>query len=89
LQYLGDAEPVRDDVRDLSWPAEDWFEARQYGDFLACRKFRESILCRKDIRLDRSLSLDRFQTLAAASGCNRPSRSRTARRNSSFRRAEA
>jgi hypothetical protein len=67
LQYLGDAEPVRDDVRDLSWPAEDWFEARQYGDFLACRKFRESILCRKDIRLDRSLSLDRFLALAAAS----------------------
>ena len=67
LQYLGDAEPVRDDVRDLPWPAEDWFEARQYGDFLACRKFRESILCRKDIRLDRSLSLDRFLALAAAS----------------------
>ena len=67
LQYLGDAEPVRDDVRDLPWPVEDWFEARQYGDFLACRKFRESILCRKDIRLDRSLSLDRFLALAAAS----------------------
>ena len=67
LQYLGDAEPVRDDVRDLPLPAEDWLEARQYGDFLACRKFRESILCRKDIRLDRSLSLDRFQALAAAS----------------------
>jgi methyltransferase-like protein len=67
LQYLGDAEPVRDDVRDLPWPAEDWIEARQYGDFLACRKFRESLLCRKDIRLDRSLSLDRFLALAAAS----------------------
>jgi SAM-dependent methyltransferase len=67
LQYLGDAEPVRDDVRDVPWTDEDWLEARQYGDFLACRKFRESILCRKDIRLDRSLSLNRFQTLAAAS----------------------
>jgi methyltransferase-like protein len=67
LQYLGDAEPVRDDVRDLPWPGEDWFEARQYGDFLACRKFRESILCRQDIPLDRVLSLDRFQPLAAAS----------------------
>ena len=53
LQYLGDAEPVRDDVRDLPLPAEDWFEARQYGDFLDCRKFRESILCRKEIPLDR------------------------------------
>jgi SAM-dependent methyltransferase len=67
LQYLGDAEPVRDDVRGLPWPAEDWLEARQYGDFLACRKFRESILCRKEIPLDRVLSLDRFQALAAAS----------------------
>ena len=67
LQYLGDAEPVRDDVRDLPWPAEDWFEARQYGDFLACRKFRESILCREQIPLRRVLSLDRFQALAAAS----------------------
>ena len=67
LQYLGDAEPVRDDVRDLPLPAEDWFEARQYGDFLACRKFRESILCRQEIPLDRALSLDRFHPLAAAS----------------------
>jgi SAM-dependent methyltransferase len=67
LQYLGDAEPVRDDVRDLPLPVEDWFEARQYGDFLACRKFRESILCHKDIPLRRSLSLDRFLPLAAAS----------------------
>ena len=67
LQYLGDAEPVRDDVRDLPLPADDWFEARQYGDFLACRKFRESILCRQQIPLHRTLSLDRFQALAAAS----------------------
>jgi SAM-dependent methyltransferase len=67
LQYLGDAEPVRDDVRDLPLPVEDWFEARQYGDFLACRRFRESIICRKDIPLRRDLSLDRFQALAAAS----------------------
>jgi SAM-dependent methyltransferase len=67
LQYLGDAEPVRDDVRELPLPAEDWFEARQYGDFLNCRKFRESILCRKDIPLHRTLSLDRFRPLAAAS----------------------
>jgi len=67
LQYLGDAEPVRDDVRDLPRPAKDWIEARQYGDFLACRRFRESILCRQDIPLRRDLSLDRFQALAAAS----------------------
>jgi SAM-dependent methyltransferase len=67
LQYLGDAEPVRDDVRDLPWAVEDWLEARQYGDYLACRKFRESLLCRNQIPLDRVLSLDRFLALAAAS----------------------
>jgi len=67
LQYLGDAEPVRDDVRELPLQGEDWFEARQYGDFLNCRKFRESILCRKEIPLDRVLTLDRFLALAAAS----------------------
>jgi SAM-dependent methyltransferase len=67
LQYLGDAEPVRDDIRDLPLPAEDWIEARQYGDFLNCRKFRESILCRKDVPLHRTLSLDRIRPLAAAS----------------------
>jgi SAM-dependent methyltransferase len=67
LQYLGDAEPVRDDIRDLPLPAEDWLAARQYGDFLDCRKFRESLLCRKEIPLSRALSLDRFQALAAAS----------------------
>ena len=67
LQYLGDAEPVRDDVRDLPLPAGDWFEARQYGDFLACRKFRESILCRQQVPLRRTLSLDRFLALATAS----------------------
>jgi SAM-dependent methyltransferase len=67
LQYLGDAEPVRDDVRDLPWPVEDWLEARQYGDFLNCRKFRESILCRNNVPLRRSLSLDHFLALAAAS----------------------
>ena len=67
LQYLGDAEPARDDVRELPWPGEDWLKARQYGDFLACRRFRESILCRRDIPLRRVLSLDRFQPLAAAS----------------------
>jgi hypothetical protein len=58
---------VRDDVRDLPLPVEDWFEARQYGDYLDCRKFRESILCRKQIPLRRTLSLDRFLPLAAAS----------------------
>jgi methyltransferase-like protein/ubiquinone/menaquinone biosynthesis C-methylase UbiE len=67
LQYLGDAEPVRDDVRDLPLQAEDWIESRQYGDFLAKRRFRETLLCRRGIPLDRKLSLDRFRNVFAAS----------------------
>ena len=67
LQYLSDAEPQRDDVRDVPLQAEDWIEARQYGDFLAKRRFRETLLCRRGIPLDRKLSLDPFRNLFAAS----------------------
>jgi SAM-dependent methyltransferase len=67
LQYLGDADPGRDDVRGLPLEAEDWLESRQYGDFWARRRFRETLLCRRDIPLDRKLRLDRFRDLFAAS----------------------
>lgn len=67
LQYLGDAEPRRDAVRGLPFQADDWLDARQYGDFLACRRFRETLLCRQGIVLDRKLSLERLQDLFAAS----------------------
>jgi SAM-dependent methyltransferase len=67
LQYLGDAEPQRDDVQGTPLVSEDWLETRQYGDFLAKRRFRETLLCREDIPLDRLLLLDRFQDLFVAS----------------------
>ena len=67
LQYLGDAEPQRDDVRDVPPQAEAWIESRQYGDFLAKRRFRETLLCRQGIPLDRKLSLDPFRNLFASS----------------------
>jgi SAM-dependent methyltransferase len=67
LQYLGDAEPQRDDVQGHPPLTEDWLESRQYGDFLAVRRFRETLLCRKDLPLDRKLVLDRFRDLYAAS----------------------
>jgi methyltransferase-like protein len=67
LQYLGDAEPQRDDVRDVPLQAEEWIESRQYGDFIAKRRFRETLLCRRGIPLDRKLSLDSFRNLFAAS----------------------
>jgi SAM-dependent methyltransferase len=67
LQYLGDAEPHRDDVADIPLQAEDWVESRQYGDFLAKRRFRETLLCRQGITLDRMLLPERFRNLYAAS----------------------
>jgi SAM-dependent methyltransferase len=67
LQYLGDADPLRDDVRDLPLQSEDWIESRQYCDFLTGRRFRETLLCRCDIPLERMLLLNRFRDLFAAS----------------------
>lgn len=67
LQYLGDADPQRDNLQGESGLSDDWLESRQYGDFLAARRFRETLLCRKNLQLDRSLRLDRFMDLYAAS----------------------
>jgi SAM-dependent methyltransferase len=67
LQYLGDSDPQRDDVHGPSLLSEDWLESRQYGDFLAKRRFRETLLCRKNFPLDRKLLLDRFRDLFIAS----------------------
>jgi SAM-dependent methyltransferase len=67
LRYLGDAEAQRDDVRDMPLQAEDWIESRQYGDFMVMRRFRESLLCRQEIALDRKLELSRFLNLYVAS----------------------
>jgi SAM-dependent methyltransferase len=67
LQYLADADPERDNVGGLPFQVDDWLEARQYGDFFARRRFRETILCRREIPLDRRLSLDRFRNLFVAS----------------------
>jgi methyltransferase-like protein len=67
LQYLGDADPRRDDLQGQPAFAEDWLESRQYMDFITHRRFRETLLCRNNIAVDRNLSLERFQQLFAAS----------------------
>jgi SAM-dependent methyltransferase len=67
LQYLGDAQPQRDDVRACPVRADDWLEARQYGDYFAARRFRETLLCRGGVAIDRRPSLDRLRELYAAS----------------------
>jgi len=67
LQYFGDADPRRDDLQDQTEFAEDWLESRQYMDFLTRRRFRETLLCRKNVPIDRGLILERFLPLFAAS----------------------
>jgi SAM-dependent methyltransferase len=67
LQYLWDADPRRDDVRDAPLQAENWIESRQYLDFIEMRRFRESLLCRQGQEIDRSPGLDRFKELYVAS----------------------
>jgi SAM-dependent methyltransferase len=67
LQYLGDADLQRDDVHGVALRSNDWLERRQYGDFLARRRYRETLLIRNDVQLDRSVLLDRFLGLSAGS----------------------
>jgi SAM-dependent methyltransferase len=67
LQYLGDAQPQRDDVRGLPCQIEDWLGARQYGDFFAARRFRESLLVRSEIRIDRDPKYEYLADLFVAS----------------------
>ena len=46
LQLLRDADPARDGATNANGPAESWLEKRQLADYIAARRFRESIVCR-------------------------------------------
>lgn len=67
LQYLSDADLFRDDTSKLPLQTGDWLEDRQYADFFAARRFRETILCRKDIPVDRTFRVQNLQDLYLAS----------------------
>jgi SAM-dependent methyltransferase len=69
LDYIGDADMQRDNIEEVPLPPGDWIELRQYADFFAGRRFRESLLCRKHDRLERDLCLDRLNDLWVASRC--------------------
>ena len=61
LQYLGEADSHKTFSREM--PRGDVTEWEQYVDFLALRRFRQTLLCRSEIALDRSIgpeSLDGF-----------------------------
>jgi SAM-dependent methyltransferase len=62
LQYLGDAElHVMSDLRPIAGaPAGDIIEREQYMDFLFCRRFRETLLCRQDVALERKVEPGRM-----------------------------
>ncbi len=67
LQYLGDADPIRDDLQGHAPFAENWLEARQYMDFMTRRRFRETLLCRREISLDRYLRMESLKEMYIAS----------------------
>jgi SAM-dependent methyltransferase len=56
LQYLGDAQPheMIDQNGVLEWAGDDVIAREQYLDFLKARRFRETLLCRGTVRLDRA-----------------------------------
>jgi len=66
MQYLGDAEyasmfdtryPV--EVREtLASLGDDVVRKEQYLDFIKCRRFRQTLICRSEIKLERTASLD-------------------------------
>ena len=55
LQFLGDAQPhVMFDTRSrLDWVKGGLMEREQYFDFLCLRPFRQTLLCRNDVQLQR------------------------------------
>jgi SAM-dependent methyltransferase len=65
LQYLGDAEAhLMFDIKNvLGWLGDDVIEREQYLDFLSFRRFRQTLLCRDDVSLQRPAAahaMDRF-----------------------------
>jgi SAM-dependent methyltransferase len=73
LQYLGDADSrvMFDPWRSSGEAPEDPLECEQYLDFLRCRRFRESLLCRADVALDRNPGPERMREFLFAAPSRR------------------
>ena len=76
LQFLAEADFF--DMQDVTFPPDvrqtlqhlgdqSTVLREQYMDFLRCRMFRQTLLCRSDLRLDRTLNPRRLRSLAIAS----------------------
>ena len=65
LQYLGDADfssmhelRYPKQVRDvLTGIGDDWVRKEQYLDFLKCRRFRQTLLCHREVKVEREVPL--------------------------------
>ena len=57
LQYLGEADfyEMFDPKDAISWLGDDVLEREQYLDFLRIRMFRQTLLCRSEVKLDRKI----------------------------------
>ena len=70
LQFLSEAESsdlahgveLGDESREALEAVQGVIEREQYYDFLACRGFRRTLLCRAEQTLDRSLPVERLKT---------------------------
>jgi hypothetical protein len=71
LQYVGEAQPheMIDQNGSLGWTGDDVLAREQYLDFLKARRFRQTLLCRESVYLDRAPASDRMDRfLFSASG---------------------
>lgn len=73
LQFLSEAEfhtmsmfPFSMEVRELVESMDDLIEREQYLDYFRGRVFRQSVFCRKQIEIDRSLPASRLEEMMVA-----------------------
>ena len=72
LQFLGEADLASSGVGRLTLGARqvldrlDLLTREQYLDFILCSRFRQTVLCREDVALDRASGLDGITTLRFA-----------------------
>ena len=72
LQFLGEADLASSGTGGLTLGARqvldrlDLLTREQYLDFILCSRFRQTLLCREDVALDRTSGLDRITTLRFA-----------------------
>ena len=67
LQYLADADSVRDHGLPYPMKTRDRAHERQYADFASARRFRETLVCREELELPQSIKLERLLDLWVSS----------------------